>query len=401
MQSMLHCVLISSNPQLTRELEVALKRVPDLELAKVYVEGLSANDLLRIIRVRKINLLLFCVDDLLRSQSLARSIDELMPGFPIMTAGTHEDANVLLRVMHLGVREHVSSPIEDTALREALEAVRQRLTTHPIATFKQADLYTFLPAKPGTGTTTIAVSTSCALSEEFGARTLLLDCDIAAGPVQFLLNLGESASFVDALNHADSLDEDLWGQMVGKWEKLEVLHAGRLDPPSDVNPENLQRLLSMARAQYEVICADLPSSLDPLSVALLRESRRILLVTTPEVVPLHMAASRMRQLVKLGLEDRVSLLLNRKAKSGVTDSEVAGAVGVPVRLTFSNDYHGVQGSILSASPLPHNSELGKSVLDLAHSLMPHLESNKATHHRRFLEFFRISPESESDLIMRG
>ncbi len=377
-----------------------MTKAPELELVKVFTESPAANDLLRTIRVRKVNLLLFCVDDLLRSQVLAKSIDDLTPGFPIMTAGSHEDAHVLRRVMHLGVREHVSSPIQDADLREALGAVRQRLATHPIATFKQADLYTFLPAKPGTGTTTIAVSTSCALAEEYRARTLLLDCDVAAGTIQFLLKLGETASFVDALMHADNLDEDLWGQMVGKWEKLEVLHAGRLDPPPDLNPANLQRLLSMARAQYEVICADLPSSLDPLSVALLRESRKILLVTTPEVVPLHMAASRMRHLVKLGLEDRVSLLLNRKAKSGVTDSEVASLVGVPVSFTFSNDYRGVQGAILSAAPLPYHSELGKSVLDLAHCLAPHLEVKETPHRRSFLEFFRIPHESESDLAMR-
>ena len=78
--------------------------------------------------------------------------------------------------------------------------------------------------------------------------------------------------------------------MVGHWGRLEVLHAGRLDPPQEMDLEGLQRVLTAARAQYEVICADLASSMDLFSVALMRESRRIFLVTTPEVVPLYLAA---------------------------------------------------------------------------------------------------------------
>jgi pilus assembly protein CpaE len=224
---MLRCILISSDLELTRELETALATVRELEVVKVFSECPSSSDLLRTIRVRKASLLLFGVKDLLRFEFVAKAIDDLMPGFPIITVGNHDDASVLRSVMHLGVREHISSPIDGGRLREAVAAAAQRLQTHPIPIFKQADLYAFLPAKPGSGTTTIAVSASCALVEEFGAKTLLMDCDIAAGTVQFLLKLGQSASFVDALMHTENLDEDLWSQMVGKREGLEVLQAGR------------------------------------------------------------------------------------------------------------------------------------------------------------------------------
>jgi hypothetical protein len=62
--------------------------------------------------------------------------------------------------------------------------------------------------------------------------------------------------------------------MIGHCGKLEVLHAGRLDPPPAMDLEGLQKVLAAARAQYEVICADLPSSLDSFSIALLKESRK-------------------------------------------------------------------------------------------------------------------------------
>jgi len=41
--------------------------------------------------------------------------------------------------------------------------------------------------------------------------------------------------------------------------------------------------MSMARAEYEVICADLGSDFDPFMVSLLQESSTIFLTTTAEV----------------------------------------------------------------------------------------------------------------------
>jgi Flp pilus assembly CpaE family ATPase len=212
------------------------------------------------------------------------------------------------------------------------------------------------------GTSTIAMSTSCALAENLDVKTLLLDCDLAAGTIQFLLKLGSTASLVDALTHADALDEDLWRQMVAKWGKLDVLHAGELDTPPGMDVPSLDRVLSMARAQYEVTGADLGSDFDPLSVALLRESRQIFLVTTTELASLHLAKVRMRRLTEFGLSERVSLLLNRKTQSTMTDEEVEKAIGIPVSYGFPNDYASVQGSILRASSVAPSSELGDSIL---------------------------------------
>jgi pilus assembly protein CpaE len=188
--------------------------------------------------------------------------------------------------------------------------------------------------------------------------------------------------------------------MVGKWSKLEVLHAGELDPRPGIDSPSLERVLSMARPQYEVICADLASSFDLFSLALMQESRRIFLVTTPEVTALHMAASRHSRLAKAGLADRVTLLLNRKNKSQFTDEEVAKAVGVPVGYCFSNDYAVVRSAILSGTPVTPRSGLGQCILNLAHSLAPHLPPEKTTRHRKFLEFFHVPHTGQADVVWR-
>lgn len=140
--------------------------------------------------------------------------------------------------------------------------------------------------------------------------------------------------------------------------------------------------------------------MDLFSVALMRESRRIFLVTTPEVAPLYLAAASLRRLKELGLEERVSLLLNRKLTSKLKDDQIADMVGIPVNYRFSNDYKGVQSSILEAAPVAQETDLGRSILNLAYSLAPHLETKPAAPHRKFLEFFRIPHAEEETLAMR-
>ncbi len=208
------------------------------------------------------------------------------------------------------------------------------------------------------------------------------------------------------MDHADNLDEDLWSQMVGKWDGLDVLHAGELDPPTSLTTASLDQVLGIARAQYDTICADLASSMDPFTVQIMREARRILLVTTPEVVPLHMAADRLRHLNELGLGDKVSLLLNRKDPSrwGVPDAEVERLVGLPIGYRFSNDYPAVQHAILDGSPISGHSTLALSIMDLARSLMPDASRRALppAEHRKFLEFFHVpAVRDHHEAIWRG
>ena len=392
---MLSAALICPNDQLNWQLEISLPEVTELEIVRVFTTYPSPEDLIRTIRVRRVELLLLCIHDWARAEPLARSIRELIPGFPIITLGSSDAAvEVVHKLQELGIREHVTSPIRASKLAQFVAAVELRLQAHPVTPPAPADLYTFLPAKPGVGASTIALSVSCALADDLDVKTLLLDADLSAGTIQFLLKLGHGASIVDMLRDAGELDEDVWAKRVARWEKLDVLHAGDLNVEPDLDISGLARVLELAGAQYEMICADLNGQFDPLSVALLRASRRVFLVATTELAPLHLAKVKMRRLTSLGVSDRVSLLLNRKGRSAIKDSEVEQQVGIPISHSFSNDYAGVQAAILRASPVSKGSKLGDSLLDLAQSLVPHKKPKPVVAPRKFLQFFQSSREEE-------
>jgi pilus assembly protein CpaE len=398
-------ILISPDEALNRDLAAALAAFPEIELTRQITDYPDPDELVRVIRARRPDFVFLSAQDFPRFRALAATMDDRMPGLPVISVASELNPLELIpQLMHLGVRELLTAPVTHEKLGQAIASVAQILSKHPAPVVRLADLYAFLPAKPGVGSSTITVSTSCALAEELGVHTLLLDCDLMAGVTKFLLRLGNSSSIVNAMDQADRLDEDLWGQMIGKWGKLEVLHAGELAPPATLKSASLDMVLAQARAQYDTVCADLASSLDPFSVQIMHEARRILMVTTPEVVPLHMAADRLRHLQELGLADKVSLLLNRKnpSRSGLTDGEVAQLVGLPVAHRFSNDYPGVQHAILDGAPVSYRSSLGHSIMNLARSLAPDAVRHEApVEHRKFLEFFHVPSVRDHETVWRG
>ena len=78
------------------------------------------------------------------------------------------------------------------------------------------------------------------------------------------------------------MDENLWPQIVTKCGRLDVVHAGVLNPEIRIENIQIQHLLDYARRNYKVVCADLSGNLEKYSMEIMHESRKIFVVCTPE-----------------------------------------------------------------------------------------------------------------------
>ena len=400
LNTMLRALLICPDESTRNELVPALRALPNFRLARILPEYPAPDDLAR--SVDGVDLLLLWLDDRSKSEALAAGLDRALPAFPIIGVGTGDEPALLLRLMRFGVREVLRTPVEPQALVHAIDAVRHRLKTSPRRGDRRADFCSFLPARAGVGASTIAIGASCALAEVVGSRTLLLDCDLSAGTIGFLLGLEPGTSLLDAFANAGNLDQDMWSHIVSHRGKLDVLQAGNLEIPPDLDLSGMEHILALVRGQYDVICADLASSFDALSIPLLKESQEIFLVATPEPVVLHMAAARARRLRELGLLDRVRLVLNRKTPDQLKNKDIASLVGIPVAYSMPNDYSAVQGAIMSAAPVSQDAGLGQSLLNLAQALAPAGVAPKVpapVRQHSFLEFFRLQRSKEADDVV--
>jgi len=250
--------------------------------------------------------------------------------------------------------------------------------------------FSFLPAKAGCGASTVALHIADALANELGHRTLLLDADLRSGVVSMYLNLDLQKTLRDALGQAADLQPVEWRGLVVSKEKLDVLgnrpeQRGRLPEWTDY-----YKLLQFAVPRYEAIVVDLPELTNEATAEVVRQSRRVLVVTTAEMPALKFSSLRIQELKAAGAEDgQLAVIVNRWHRRDLPLEEVERILGWPVLAAFPNDYHSVQKAMLVGGFVNPESLLGKSYLEFASRLWEKRESEPLNipGRHRLREFF--------------
>jgi pilus assembly protein CpaE len=191
------------------------------------------------------------------------------------------------------------------------------------------------------------------------------------------------------VEHSSAMDENLWPQLVTSIGNLDVLHAGKINPSLRIEPTQIRNLIQFMRRNYRAMCFDLSGNLERYSIEIMQESKRVLLVCTPEIPSLHLAREKMQYLRTLDLEGRISLVLNRVSKKPLfTREQVSEIVGAPVIDTVPNDYEGVNNATASGTFVDEKSDLGKHYSQIAARLIE-AQIPDAKGKRKFLQQFAI------------
>lgn len=389
---MLRSIILSPDRELASYLHRVLADTGEVTIARILDHYPDAVELSRVLRSHAPQLVFVTLDSPAHVTRVAAHIEQVMPGVQTVAVSRSVDPQVLMEVMRAGIREFLNSPVDRNLLDDALIRLKENLSRKPIAHQSSELLYSFLPAKPGCGATTLAINSSLALTRHDNTSGLLMDFDLNSGMIRFMLKLNSSYSILDAAQYASTMDEQLWPQIVTRCEKLDVVHAGSLNPDIRVEHMQIQHLLDYARRNYKVVCADLSGNLEKYSMEIMHESRWIFLVCTPEVASLHLAREKLQYLQRMDMGDRVRVLLNRfSKKTSILPSEVEQVVGAPVMMTFPNDYTRVAQAITNGTSVDSGSEIGRACDELASRMVERKSSAQPETRRKFVEYFNISP----------
>jgi pilus assembly protein CpaE len=298
------------------------------------------------------------------------------------------DHGVLQQVMRAGIREFLTEPFERPAVMESLAQIKSLLDRRPVKYDLAAEVISFLPSKAGVGASTIALNLSAAIARKDATKVLLADFDLNSGMTRFMLKLVNKNSVQDAVGRSDEMDEDLWPQMITQVKGMDVLHAGGVKPNLRIESNQIRNLIAFIRRHYQVLCFDLSGNLEKYSLELMHESRRIMLVCTPEIPSLHLTREKLAFLRECGLADRVSIIVNRMHKKSLfSQHQVEEMIGHPVITTIPNDYHSVHHATADATVLDPASLSGKSIAAFAETLWSEQQLLPRTDKRNFLEQF--------------
>jgi pilus assembly protein CpaE len=328
-------------------------------------------DLGRFLRAAAPEIIFLSIETRQQALETTKRIEELAPGLQVIAVNRTCDPQTLLETMRSGIREFLSPPFEHQALVDALERTANLVSQTPPIFETTDSVFAFLPAKAGSGATTIAVNTSLALSKMPDTNVLLADMDLNSGLVGFMLLLNQSTySIVDAAENALELDENLWPKIVSSKEALDVLPVGKLSPGFRIEAAQIRHILDYARRHYTSIFVDLSGMMEKYSIEILHESKLVYLVCTSELPSLHLCREKLAFLRSQDLAGRVRILLNRSQKRGqISLDEMEKLFGMPIHMSFPNDYAGVHAALTAGKHVDSSSPLGSRYRELAQTMV--------------------------------
>lgn len=198
----------------------------------------------------------------------ARGIKVILIAEDVSPASLHQ-------LLRQGADEFVPYPLPENELQAAIDRLHRTETAAPApaaAPFGESNragdgvLLAVQGLAGGTGATTLAVNLAWELatvSKNDAPRVCILDLGLQTGSVATYLDLPRKDVVYEMWADTDSMDEDIFKQALVPFEdKLWVLTAPTDILPLDmITPEDVQRVLDLARAKFDYVIVDMPSTL--------------------------------------------------------------------------------------------------------------------------------------------
>ncbi len=290
----------------------------------------------------------------------------------VMVYSDKTDSEMLVRCMRAGAREYLTLPFAQDTMGEALaRASARRPATRFVAPKKAGGrLLVFLGAKGGDGVTTLACNFAVAVAQESSQSTLLIDLDLPLGDAA--LNLGVSAEYsaINALQNASRLDSSFLSKLLVKHSSgVSVLAAPGKFPQFPATDEAIDRLIMVARQDFENVIIDMGSRLDLMGTSLFKDGSTVYLVIQAGIAGLRNSNRLISQYFATEVP-RLEIVLNRfQSRSlGVAEDQITKALTRPAQWKIPNDYAAVRRMQHTAIPLAlEDSPISRLIRQMARS----------------------------------
>ena len=238
--------------------------------------------------------------------------------------------------MRAGATEFLQEPITAAALEQAIS----RLVAHRASPAGSGEVFAFVGAKGGVGTTTTAVNVATALAKVAPSQTLFADLHLAHGDAALLFGAEPRFSIVDALENTHRFDEAFFRGLVTP-TKAGAGAAGvvrsRARPARRARrssgPSSSSRRSSIATSILDVPRSD-AAALDALDAA-----SRIVVVTNQELSAVRGASRLASALRERYGRDRVLVIVSRFDKQAeISQADIEKVVASKVKHMLPSDY---------------------------------------------------------------
>jgi pilus assembly protein CpaE len=276
-----------------------------------------------------------------------------MSPVPVMIYSERKDPELMLHCMRTGVREFLALPFDARIVRGALGRAVARNSPVPPRKKINCEMFVFFGSKGGAGVTTVACNFAVALAQDRSKRTLLIDLNIPLGDAALALGIDSKLSTVDALRNVDQLNPDALARFLTRHDSgLWVLAAPGCFPHVNFESQSIDRLLSVARLDFDYVVADAGSQLDLTEVPLFEQAAKMFMVTEVGIPELR-NSNRLIIACPQQWSSKLEIVLNRYSRRtlGIGEAAIKKALTMRPRWRIPSDYNALRRSRIKSSAL--------------------------------------------------
>lgn len=274
-------------------------------------------------------------------------------GVTVMVYSEQVNPDMLVRCMRAGAREFLAQPVTAASIAEAMVRASVRRPAAKAAKKVAGKLLLFVGAKGGSGVTTVATNFGVALAQESRKSTVLIDLNLPLGNAALDIGLTPEYTTANALQNYGRLDSNYLSTLLTKHSSgLFVLAAPDKYSSVQASEESVERLLAIARQEFEYVVVDVGSRFDSMTRSLLEAASVVYLVLQVSISELRNANRLITDLFR-SRNAKLEVVLNRFTPRalGIDDASIAKALTVSPAWKLPSDYPAARTAQNTASPL--------------------------------------------------
>ena len=254
------------------------------------------------------------------------------------------DPTILLKAMRMGIKEVVSSPMNEDEVNAALlrcKERREQLKSH--GSGSTGKIIYVIGSKGGVGTTTVAVNTALGLQRSNPTESVVLvDMNTLFGEIPLFLGMRPRHHWGDLARNVHRMDRDYLKTSLNSHSSgIKVLAAPSAFRSEDVNTGDVIQVFTMMRRMFAYVVIDGGQQLGDISSSLLEMADQILVISALSLPCLANTNRILESCYDLGClhKDRVRILINRYLKKGeISLKDAEESLKMKVFWSIPNDY---------------------------------------------------------------
>ncbi len=240
-------------------------------------------------------------------ESLAEVCDA---GTKVMVIGHSNDVRLYRELLKRGVSEYLVAPVDVMSVIASISGIY-----HDSGTEKLGQVYAFIGAKGGVGSSTIAHNVGWCMSTLFRSEVVVMDLDLPFGTANINFDQDPVQGIAEAVFSPERIDEVYLDRLLAQCaEHLSLLAApSTLDRVYDFDADAFTSIIDTAQRTAPLLVLDVPHIWSGWSRSTLAQADEVVITAVPDLANLRNTKNMVDMLKKLRPNDAPPRLVLNQA----------------------------------------------------------------------------------------